>query len=69
LLAWARDALAACDIPDAAVQCALSATKDSRPEDWETVGRGHAGGRDLPWRARLRLAHFLMRGVRSLLRG
>jgi predicted acylesterase/phospholipase RssA len=69
VLAWAPDALPACGLPHAAVESAVRAAEQSRPEDWEQVRRGHAGKRDLPWRARLRLAHFLLRGVRSLLRG
>jgi predicted acylesterase/phospholipase RssA len=68
VLAWAPDGLAACGLPAAAVDGAVGATKAATPEDWEQVRRGEAGGRDLPWRARLRLAHFLLRGVRSLLR-
>jgi predicted acylesterase/phospholipase RssA len=69
VLAWAPDGLAACDLPPAAVDAAVAAAADARPEDWEAVGRGEASGRDLPWRARLRLARFLLRGVRALLRG
>ena len=69
VLAWAPDALAACRIAPAAVDSAVSAAKDAKPEDWENVRRGDAGKRDLPWRARLRLARFLLRGIRSLLRG
>jgi predicted acylesterase/phospholipase RssA len=69
VLAWAPEGLAACQLPQAAVDAAVDAVKDATPEDWEEVRRGDAGGRDLPWRARLRLAHFLMRMVRSLLRG
>jgi hypothetical protein len=30
--------------------------------------RGHAKERDLPWRARMRLAVFLLRAVRALMR-
>ena len=69
VLAWAPEGLAACRLPQAAVDAAVDAVKDATPEDWEEVRRGDAGGRDLPWRARLRLAHFLLRIVRSLLRG
>lgn len=69
VLAWAPEGLAACQLPQAAVDAAVDAVKDATPEDWEQVRRGDAGGRDLPWRARLRLAHFLLRIVRSLLRG
>ncbi len=69
VLAWAPEGLAACGLPQAAVDSAVEAATDTRPEEWEQVRRGDAGGRDLPWRARLRLAHFLLRGVRSLLRG
>jgi predicted acylesterase/phospholipase RssA len=69
VLAWAPDGLAACDLAPAAVDGAVAAARDAEPEDWEKVRRGEASGRDLPWRARLRLAHFLLRGVRALLRG
>jgi predicted acylesterase/phospholipase RssA len=69
VLAWAPDGLAAIDLPPAAADAAVAAARESRPEEWEKVGRGETSGRDLPWRARLRLAHFLLRGVRALLRG
>ena len=59
VLAWAPEGLAACRLPQAAVDATVDAVKDATPEDWEEVRRGEAGGRDLPWRARLRLAHFL----------
>jgi predicted acylesterase/phospholipase RssA len=69
VLAWAPDGLAACDLPPAAVDGAVAAARESTPEPWEKVRHGEASGRDLPWRARLRLARFLLRGVRALLRG
>ncbi|HEX6022112.1 MAG TPA: patatin-like phospholipase family protein [Solirubrobacter sp.] len=69
VLAWAPDGLAACGLPDATVDAGVQAARDAQPDEWEQVRRGDAGGRDLPWRARLRLAHFLLRGVRALLRG
>lgn len=69
VLAWAPDGLAACDLPPAAVDAAVAAARESKPEGWEKVRRGQTRGRDLPWRARLRLARFLLRGVRALLRG
>jgi predicted acylesterase/phospholipase RssA len=69
VLGWAPDGLAACDLPAAAVDAAVAAARDSKPEEWEEVRRGETSGRDLPWRARLRLASFLLRGVRALLRG
>jgi predicted acylesterase/phospholipase RssA len=69
VLAWAPDGLAACELPPAAVEAAVAAAAETKPEDWEEARRGEAGGRDLPWRARLRLAYFLLRGVRALLRG
>ena len=68
VLAWAPEGLAACGLPHGAVNAAVEAAKAATPEKWSDVRRGDAGGRDLPWRARLRLAHFLLRGVRSLLR-
>jgi predicted acylesterase/phospholipase RssA len=69
VLAWAPDGLAACGLSQAAVEGAVAAARDSKPEDWQEVRQGEMSGRDLPWRARLRLAHFLLRGVRALLRG
>ena len=69
VLAWAPDGLAACDLPRPAVDAAVEAAREAKPEDWEDVRRGETSGRDLPWRARLRLVHFLLRGVRALLRG
>jgi predicted acylesterase/phospholipase RssA len=69
VLAWAPDGLSACDLPPGAVDAAVAAALESKAEDWENVRRGEVSGRDLPWRARLRLAHFLFRGVRALLRG
>ena len=68
VLAWAPDGLAACRLPQAAVDAAVQAIERATPEDWQQVRRGDADERDLPWRARLRLAHFLLRIVRSLLR-
>jgi predicted acylesterase/phospholipase RssA len=69
VLAWAPDGLAACDLPPAAVDAAVAAARESKPEHWDAVRRGETSGRDLPWRARLRLAQFLLRGMRALLRG
>jgi hypothetical protein len=69
VLAWAPDGLAACNLPRRAVDGAVAAAVESKPEDWEEVQRGKTSERDLPWRARLRLARFLLRGVRALLRG
>jgi predicted acylesterase/phospholipase RssA len=68
VLAWAPDGLAACDLPRATVDAAVAAARESKPEDWYEVRRGETSGRDLPWRARLRLAQFLLRGARALLR-
>jgi predicted acylesterase/phospholipase RssA len=69
VLTWAPDGLAACDLPEPAVKGAVEAAREARPEEWQDVRRGEVSGRDLPWRARLRLARFLLRGVRALLRG
>jgi len=67
-LAWAPEGLAACGLDDDAVKGACEAVESSMPEDWHEVRRGEAQERDLPWRARLRLAHFMLRGVRALMR-
>jgi predicted acylesterase/phospholipase RssA len=67
-LAWARGGLGECGIPDDAVSGAVEAIEASRPVSREEARRGHAKERDLPWRARGRLALFLLRAVRALLR-
>ena len=67
-LAWTKDGLSACGLPDDVVESTREAVRDSCPEDWEEVRRGEASKRDLPWRARIRLAHFLLRGVAALAR-
>jgi hypothetical protein len=67
-LAWCRDGLSACDQPDAVVQAAAAAIEQRRPERWQDVRRGRTAQRDLPWRARLRVARILLRAGRALLR-
>jgi predicted acylesterase/phospholipase RssA len=67
-LAWCSDGLGAFDLPDDAVAAAAAAIEERRPESWQDVGRGEARQRDLPWRARFRLARILLRGARALLR-
>ena len=67
-LAWCNDGLGACGLPDGAVQAAAAAIERRRPERWQDVRRGQAGQRDLPWRARLRMARILLRAGRALLR-
>jgi Patatin-like phospholipase len=67
-LAWARRGLGECGVPDDAVSGAVEAIEASRPVSLEEARRGHAKERDLPWRARMRLAVFLLRAVRALLR-
>ena len=67
-LAWARRGLGECGVPDHAVSGAVAAIEASRPVSLEEARRGHAKERDLPWRARVRLALFLLRAVRALLR-
>jgi predicted acylesterase/phospholipase RssA len=66
-LAWCPDGLVACGLPDEAVQAAASAIERRRPENWLDVRRGRTGQRDLPWRARLRVARILLRAGRALL--
>jgi hypothetical protein len=65
-LCWVRDGLTRCRLPEDAVAGAAEAVERRRPKSWNEVRRGQAKERDLPWRARLRLAHFLLRMVRSL---
>ena len=67
-LAWCKDGLGACGLPDEAVQAAAAAIERRRPERWQDVRRGEAEQRDLPWRARLRMARILLRAGRALLR-
>ena len=67
-LAWCADGLGAFDLPDDAVQAAAAAIERRRPESWQDVDRGKTEQRDLPWRARLRLARILLRAGRALLR-
>jgi predicted acylesterase/phospholipase RssA len=65
---WARDGLTRCGLPEEAVAGAAEAIERARPKSWQEVRKGEAKERDLPWRARLRLSHFLLRIVRSLVR-
>jgi hypothetical protein len=67
-LAWARRGLGECGVADDAVSGAVEAIEASRPVSPADARRGHAKERDLPWRARVRLALFLLRAVRALLR-
>jgi predicted acylesterase/phospholipase RssA len=67
-LCWTQEGLRECGLPEPAVGGAADAVQSSRPVAWETVREGEMKERDLPWRARLRLAHFLLRAARSLLR-
>jgi predicted acylesterase/phospholipase RssA len=67
-LAWCSDGLGAFDLPDDVVQAAAAAIEHRRPERWQDVGRGSTEQRDLPWRARIRLARILLRAGRALLR-
>ena len=67
-LCWAREGLAKCGLPEEAVAGAAEAIERARPMPWKEVREGETKERDLPWRARLRLAHFLLRMGRSLLR-
>jgi hypothetical protein len=67
-LCWAREGLGKCRLPDEAVAGAAEAVEAGRPRSWQEVRQGQMKERDLPWRARLRLAHFLLRMARSLMR-
>jgi predicted acylesterase/phospholipase RssA len=67
-LCWAREGLGKCGLPDEAVAGAAEAVEAGRPRSWQEVRQGQMKERDLPWRARLRLAHFLLRMARSLMR-
>jgi hypothetical protein len=67
-LAWARRGLPECGVPDDAVSGAVGAIEASRPVSRDEVRLGHAKERDLPWRARVRLALIVLRAVRALLR-
>ena len=67
-LCWAGEGLERCGVPGQAAEGAVEAIRHARPAAWEDVRVGARTSRDLPWRARLRLAHFLLRMVRSLAR-
>jgi predicted acylesterase/phospholipase RssA len=67
-LCWAREGLGQSGLADEATAGAAEAIERARRVDWEQVRHGEMKERDLPWRARIRLAHFLMRMGRSLLR-
>lgn len=67
-LCWAEEGLERCGLPRAAAEGAAEAIRDARPVSWDEVRQGQSTSRDLPWRARVRLAHFLLRMVRALLR-
>ena len=67
-LCWAREGLERCRLPSEASAGATEAIQDARPVAWEDVRVGQRTSRDLPWRARVRLAHFLLRMVRALVR-
>jgi predicted acylesterase/phospholipase RssA len=67
-LCWARDGLAQRGLPDEAAAGATEVMERRRPIHWEDVRRGETKGRDLPWRARVRLARFLVRVAHSLVR-
>ncbi|MBD0283229.1 MAG: patatin-like phospholipase family protein [Thermoleophilaceae bacterium] len=66
--AWCGEGLGRCDLPNKAVEAAVAAIDRRRPGSWNDVGRGQTRHRDLSWRARLRLARFLLRAGRALLR-
>jgi predicted acylesterase/phospholipase RssA len=67
-LCWAQEGLERCGLPSDAASAAVEAIERARPVAWEEVRKGRSTERDLPWRARLRLAHFLLRMVRALVR-
>jgi predicted acylesterase/phospholipase RssA len=67
-LCWVREGLTRCGLADEATAGTAEAIERAQPVGWEDVREGEMKERDLPWRARIRLAHFLMRMGRSLLR-
>jgi len=67
-LCWAGEGLERCGLPEQTVAVAVEAIRHARPVAWEDVRQGASTSRDLPWRARVRLAHVLLRMVRALLR-
>ena len=67
-LAWCRDGLGACGLRKELCRRRPPRSRRRRPERWQDVRRGRAGQRDLPWRARLRMARILLRAGRALLR-
>ena len=67
-LCWAGEGLERCGLSGETAAGATEAIRRARPVAWEEVRKGSSVERDLPWRARVRLAHFLLRMVRALLR-
>jgi hypothetical protein len=67
-LCWAREGLGKCGLADEAVAGAAEAVEAGRHRSWQEARQGQMKERDFPWPARLRLAHFLLRMGRSLMR-
>jgi len=67
-LCWAGEGLERCGLSSEVAGGAAEAIQRARPVSWEDVRVGRNTERDLPWRARLRLAQFLLRMVRALVK-
>ena len=65
---WASEGLERCGLSSEIANGAAEAIQRARPVSWEDVRVGRNTERDLPWRARLRLAQFLLRTVRALVK-
>ncbi|MDQ3343048.1 MAG: hypothetical protein M3524_05690, partial [Actinomycetota bacterium] len=65
---WAGEGLERCGLSSEVAGGAAEAIQRARPVSWEDVRVGRNTERDLPWRARLRLAQFLLRMVRALVK-
>jgi predicted acylesterase/phospholipase RssA len=63
-LVWIRRAIAEADFDDETAGALLGELESRRPGDWREANRGRAGLRDLPWRARLGLARYILHVAR-----
>lgn len=63
---WIRRALAEAGFDEPTMAALLAEVESRRPGDWREANRGRAGLRDLPWRARLGLARYILHVARVM---